>query len=385
MLRKIYITSFIFSFSVALITYINSSLLARSIDEKFVGVAYVFASIISLAMLGMMPKIVKWLGAKKSLILFLKLNIISSLLFILGQGPIVRILGFFALFSTISICYFCFDLFIEHFSKTSNTGHNRGLYLATVNSGWLLAPILSGIVITKGGFNLVYYLAQIVTLITLILVLVFIRRYQDPRYSHTSFIESLRGVSKNVGIKSAVYLNFGLQLFYSFMVIYTPIYLSEYFKLDWRSIGIVFSIMLSAFVIFQYPVGVLTDRGFIKNKNTLRLGSLIMALSLVLLYFAKADSSIITIIAILFLSRVGAAIYEASSEYLFFKQSTDNDTSLISLYRNMSPLAYVIAPLFGTFIVKFSGIKNIFILLAIFLLIFCTIILNRLKNYEKTI
>lgn len=385
MLRKIYAVSFIFSFSVALITYVNSSLLAQLINEKLVGIIYVLASIISLTMLGLMPKIVRKFGAKKTLILFLKLNIIASLLFVLGHTNLIKIIGFFALFSTISLCYFCFDLFIEHFSKTSNTGHNRGLYLVAVNSGWLLAPLLSGKFITLGGFNFAYYAAEIVTFITLLLVLIFIKKYQDPKYSHKSFIKSFKSAKANTGIRLAVLLNLALQLFYAFMVIYTPIYLNEYFGLGWQSIGIVFSIMLSAFVIFQYPVGVLTDKGIIKNRHALSISSLIMMLSLVFLYFAKANSSIITIGAILFLSRMGAAIYEASTEYFFFKQSTDSDTNFISLYRNMSPLSYVIAPLFGTLILRFDGIKNIFIILALFLFVFCTIILNKIKTYEKTI
>lgn len=384
MLKKIYLISFVFSFSVALTTYVNSSLLDKVFGDFYVGILYIIASAISLVTLGLVPKIVKKFGAYKLTIFTLLINVVSSIILITSQSQAGSAIGFFLFFPSIPLTYFCLDLFIEHFSKTNSTGHNRGLYLLAINSGWLFAPLLVGQIIKGGNFGPVYYLAQVISFIALILVLIFIKKYHDPKYTRQNLSQTLKNLRGNVQIKNVIKLNFILQTFYAFMVIYTPIYLVNHFNLNWSQMGIIFSIMLSAFVIFQYPVGVLTDKKKIKNMSAIIFGLIVMVLALVALYNLKVGSSIILIGLTIFISRVGAAIYEASTEYFFFSRSDDSNSNYISLFRDMSPLAYVIAPAIGTLIIKIMPLKNIFIFLAFFMISVGLLTIKRIKNYEKT-
>lgn len=383
MLRGIYIASFIFSFSVALTTYINSSLLGSFLNEKLVSITYVLASLISLFALGKVPNAIQKIGARKMILGLLTINIASSLLLILAQEPYLKMLGFFAFFSSIPLSYFCFDLFIEHFSKSNNTGTNRGAYLLAVNTGWFLAPLIAGEAIKNGGFSWVYHLAQGVVLVAIIFIYSITKKYQDVTYSRAPLLETLKSLRLRPEIKNAILLNFLIQFFYACMVIYIPIHLVNYFNLDWGYIGLIFSVMLSAFVIFQYPTGLLTDRGAVKNTNALFGSLLIMCLSLVLIYLLKSPSTILIIGGILFLSRIGAAIYEASVEYFFFKNTNDSDTNYISLFRDVSPLAYIIAPIFGSLILKTNSIQGIFLALSIFMFIVGTITIIKIKRLSK--
>lgn len=385
MLKKIYLISFIFSFSLALTTYVNSSLLEKVFGDLYVGILYVIASLISLVMIGLAPKIINKSGAYKFGIVSLSINILASIVLITSNTPWVQAVAFFTFFPTVPLTYFCLDLFIEHFSKSTTTGHNRGLYLLSINSGWLFAPLIVGKLIKSGQFTPVYHLAQIVTLIALIFLLVFINKYHDPKYLRPSFLETIRGLKSRPQIRNIIKLNFLLQLFYAFMVIYTPIYLISYFNLDWQQIGIIFSIMLSAFVMLQYPVGTLTDSGKINNLKAISFGLLVIVLALVGFYNLSQTASIILIGFIIFATRVGAAIYESSIEYFFFKRSDDTDTNYISLFRDMSPLAYVVAPTIGTLIIKIMPLRNIFIILAVFLLVTGGMTLKHIKQYEKNI
>ena len=141
--------------------------------------------------------------------------------------------------------------------------------------------------------------------------------------------------------------------------------------------------MLSAFVIFQYPVGVLTDKNKISNIRAIWFSLIIIVLALISLFSLQPATSIILIGLIIFMSRVGAAIYEASVEYFFFKRSDDTDSNYISLFRDMSPLAYVIAPALGTLIIKIMPLKNIFIILATFLIVAGFLIIKQIKHYEE--
>lgn len=384
MLKKIYLISFVFSFSVALTTYVNSSLLDKIFGDFYVGILYIIASAISLVTLGLVPKIVKKFGAYKLIITTLLVNVLASIILIKSHTQIGSAIGFFLFFPSIPLTYFCLDLFIEHFSVTNNTGHNRGLYLLAINSGWLFAPLIVGQIVMSGNFGPVYYFAQMVSFAALVLVLVFIKKYHDPKYTRSSLTETLRGLGKKVQIKNAIKLNFVLQTFYAFMVIYTPIYLVNYFNLNWAQMGIIFSIMLSAFVMFQYPVGILTDNKKINNIKTLVFSLVLMVLTLIVFYNLKPSSPVILIGFIIFMTRVGAAIYESSVEYFFFSRSDDSNSNYISLFRDMSPLAYVIAPAVGTLIIKIMPLRNIFIVLAVFMLAAGLLTIKRITSYEKT-
>lgn len=382
MLKKIYLVSFIFSFSTALTTYVNSSLLEKFFSESRVGLIYVVGSCIALFMLLWMPKIIKFFGVYKFGLINLTLNVLASLGLILTTGPIVA-LWFFVFFATIPVMYFSFDLLVEHFSKSNKTGHNRGAYLLAVNLGWLFAPSIIGLIIKGTNFKPVYHLAQLVTVLVAILFIIFLRKFHDVKYSKQNFIETIVKLKKQSRVRSAIGFNFILQIFYAFMVIYSPIYLTSFFGLNWGQIGLIFSVMLSAFVLFQYPVGSLIDQGKINSVKTIYTGLLIMVLALTMLYTLPNYSSIILIAITLFLSRVGAAVFEAANEYFFFKVSDDSDSNFISIFRNMYPLAYIIAPILGWLVLSLQNkTSNVFILLAIFILLAGSVIFSKSRKYE---
>lgn len=384
MLSKIYLASFIFSFSVALTTYVNSTLLSNFLSSKMLNLAYVIASALSFFALIKIPKYINIFGARKTILGVLALNILASLTLILAKDPILKLVGFFVFFASNPVTYFCIDLFIEHFSKSSNTGKNRGSYLLAVNLGWLTAPLIAGEVIKIGGFNYAYHMAQIAVFIAFMVLYFSTKLYKDVPYIRSSIIETLKTLSKDFETKSAISLNFILQFFYACMVIYSPLYLAEYFKLDWESMGLVFSAMLSAFVLFQYPTGRLTDKGIVKNLSAITISLFIMCVALILFYRLPITSSVGIIALVLFISRVGAAIYEASVEYYFFKNTTDEQSNYISLFRDMTPLAYILAPTFGFIILRSGDIRNVFLALSVFILTTGNINIVKIKKYQNT-
>ena len=62
------------------------------------------------------------------------------------------------------------------------------------------------------------------------------------------------------------------------MVIYTPIYLHEHIGLPWSDIGIIFTIMLLPFVLFEFPAGKLAD-GKWGEKEPPIIGIILIAVS----------------------------------------------------------------------------------------------------------
>jgi MFS family permease len=150
--------------------------------------------------------------------------------------------------------------------------------------------------------------------------------------------------------------------FYGFMVIYTPLYLEKYIGFAWSEIGIIFTIMLLPFVIFELPVGELADDKY-GEKEFMTIGFAIMGLFTLVISFITVKSFWLWAI-ILFITRIGASLVEVSTESYFFKKVNKKRTDVVSLFRISRPLALVIAPVIATVAFGFIPFKYIFIIVG---------------------
>lgn len=365
-LRPLFFASFFFSFHLALLSYLNSSVLAAHTSDIGITLAYTISSVLSLICIFLAPLIVQRFGASKSLGLGLALSV--GLLSLLGiRAEKDGFVGLFILyFSLNTVIWYAFDLCIEHYSRIKNTGNIRGIYLSLNNTGWVLAPIVASTVALKFGFTGTYLLASGAVLVAFLVIIATTKIKQSahtPRlHLHRAFAELVR----HVEARRIVSLYFVLHFFFAWMVLYmTPYLASLGFSLG--TIGIILSIMLLPFVLLQYPVGKLADK-YRNERNLLITGFCIMGLSTTLL--ALPDSFIfapgIAFFAIvLFFTRVGASIVEIAIESRFFKIVNEKDTALISTLRMAMPVAYIIAPLIGALVLFIGTTVHLFLILAL--------------------
>lgn len=167
------------------------------------------------------------------------------------------------------------------------------------------------------------------------------------------------------------------------MVVYTPIYLYQHIGLSWAQIGIIFTIMLSPFVLFNIPIGILIDKYKVSKKLLLVIGFIIISASTCIITDINTQNIIIWA-TVLFMTRLGACIIETTSEVYFFTHVKEEETYLLSVFRDMTPIAYIIAPLISTIIFIFFPFKFLFLILSIILLAGLYYI-PKLKNNENLI
>jgi MFS family permease len=122
--------------------------------------------------------------------------------------------------------------------------------------------------------------------------------------------------------------------------------------------------MLLPFVFIQYPLGRYADK--VGERSFLLVGLVILGASTFLLAFIEPN--IWTWAIVLFMTRVGAAVTEVMTEVYFFKKVNDAESNYISIFRDMSPLAYIIAPLAGICILSFGTFSTLYIILGIIVL-----------------
>lgn len=367
-INRMYVLSFLFTLHIAISAYVNSTFLSGIVSEKWVGMLYTLASLATLLLLSKSANVLKYFGNKRLTLWLLLANMISLFGMITSKNPYIISTAFIVFVSTNTQILFCVDIFIEHFGDKTTVGKNRGLYLTIINLAWMTSPLITAFLITKeGGYQTIYTLAFIMTAIMTLGLIFSVKKFDDKSYEKTPFLETYRFLKTNPHMLAITTINFILQFFYAWMVVYMPIYLYQHIGLDWGQIGIIFTIMLSSFVIFGLPIGILVDKYHVKKRTLLYIGFIIISASTFLISTTTIKSVLIWG-AILFMTRVGAAIIETTSEIYFFTHVKEEETYLLSVFRDMSPVAYIIAPLLGTVLLLYLPFKSLFIILSIFLL-----------------
>lgn len=367
LLRKVYFTSFIFSFNLALTAYINSSFIGNHLGETHVGIMFSLAALATFIGLQYLPKILTHTGNRKAALMLLSTGIFSLWMLINQNNPLLIGIFFVLYIASNNLMVYSLDIFVEHFSKNTDTGRARGLYLTITNLAWMLSPFVAGTLLTNYGFPTLYSVVLVLLLIVVFLMTYTLKTFKDSHYVHMSLSQGFQFIKKRPQIARIIAINFFLQFFFSWMIVFTPIYLHTVIGFGFDTIGIIFMIMLAPFVLFQFPLGYLADKKW-GEKEMLIIGFVIMALSTFVFASYRGHAMYIWA-AILFMTRVGASTIEVMTETFFFKQIDDNEPEVISLFRTTTPLAFVMAPLIGSFLLESISFPSLYIILGILITI----------------
>ncbi|MDQ5971783.1 MAG: hypothetical protein QG566_729 [Patescibacteria group bacterium] len=366
---RVYILAFIFTLHIALSAYANSSFLALNVGESYVGTLYTIAAILNLLLLSNTSFILKYFGNRRLVLVFLMINMASLATLIVSSNPVYIALAFISFVVTNTLVLFCIDIFIEHFGTPKTVGRTRGFYLTVTNLAWIASPVLAGFLIThEGGYRAIYMVAFVMAILMSLGMFLFVKKFRDKTYVKTPFLKIYKFLKTNTHIRAITLINFILQFFFAIMVIYVPLYLNIHIGLSWQKLGIIFTMMLLPFVLLGIPLGKLIDKYHVRKRFLLTIGFLVMAISTMFISQMNTQSVLFWGI-LLFMTRVGAAIVETTSEIYFFTHVREEDAYLLSIFRDMHPVSYVIAPLLGSLFLLFFPFKFLFIALGIFTLV----------------
>lgn len=341
-LKNIFLLGFLLALHLAFVSYVSSSFLSLFSGEKNVSLIYVAGSLTSILMLFLVPGILRHRGVYKFILWSSGLNALALLLLSYLKNPFGIVPVFIFYLTLNNLIVFALDELLEIFSKNSTEGKMRGLYLTTINLAWVIAQGISGKILLGFSFSSLYFLAFGIMAIFFLVALFSLGKMNDPKYDKVLGWYSFKNFFHNKNLARAYKINFLLQFFYVWMVIYTPIYLFSHLGFDWKEIGTIFAIMLLPFVLIQFPLGKHSDK--IGERKMLMFGFLIAALATLSLFFITEHSVWIWALA-LFCTRIGAAIIEVMSDVYFFKHINKENDEFIAVYRNTAPMSYVLAPL----------------------------------------
>ena len=362
LLNTLFLSNIFVSYHYALVIYLNSSLLGKFFDDTQISALYIIGSIINVILLLNASKFMEKMGNYRLTVYAIIIEFLAVFGLFASSTPFLTAVYFIAHLSTISLLLFSMDIFVESVScDESVTGSIRGTYLTLTNIMIVVAPLTISFLAKGDDYSLIYIISALL-MFPLYLTIKKFKYVEQVKVHHIKIRETIGQYLRNKNLYNIFVAHTLLQLFYGFMVIYTPIYLSKYIGFTWAEMGIIFTIMLLPFVIFEAPVGELEDEIY-GEKEFLTIGFIIMGVTTLIISFITVKSFWIWA-TLLFITRIGASLVEVSTESYFFKQVGKEQTDIVGLFRISRPLALILSPIIATVALQFIPFQYIFIILG---------------------
>lgn len=367
-LSLIYLFSFFWSLAIALPLYIQSSYLEQFVAVDAVGLYVTAATAITLVAILFFPRLITRFGNYPVALVLVTVLAASSFLLSQGGNPWWVLVSFVVHYLAWNLIVITNDVFLEHVSDADHAGRIRTTFLTVFNLGIMFAPLLMGYISEGERYNLVYAVSGVLLVPALFLLMAqkqYVRGKQE--YHSRSLPELLAVFRGNRNLFKVFHVAFALRLFYSIMVLYSPIYLHRYVGFDWETIGIMFTVMLLPFVLFELPAGSLADR-YWGEKEMMVIGLILMIGCVgAIPFMTSADPVVWTVL--LFMSRVGAALVEAMQDVYFFKIVSRRDMDVINLFRDIGPAAWLAGSLGASVLLQFIALPALFLVVAFVLFV----------------
>jgi len=360
----LYLLGLILAIANALPAYIQSNFLGQIFSLSWVSIFFASANLITVFAIIFFPKLIKKIGNIASTEIILFLFIFSLLGMSLANHAIVIFIAFILLSVTSNLIWINMDILVESFSDDTSTGLTRTIYFTAINLGWIIASSLSSYLIEIGDYYWVF-IAAAICLVPFMAILIKNRhRLRDRgRYRTHPILPTMKKLWKKPNLRSIFFIALLLNLFFSSAVVYIPVYLHQNLGFDWSVLGIMFSIMLVPFIIFEIPAGWLADK-YWGEKEIMGTGLAIIIIAL-FLFFVVREADPWLWGGLLFFSRVGASLVEAMRESYFFKIVSAKDVQYINFFRTTAPLGYLLGTILAIIIIYFYPLQYLFLFIAL--------------------
>jgi MFS family permease len=340
--KIIYSAGFIFYLAIGFAAYINSNFLSSLVGEKLTGVIFSLASLAGVLSLLLAPKIFKKLGGYKFLVLVALLDAFSLLAIALLQNAWAIALVFILGFALNILIVFSLDELLKIFSKNSNIGETRGIYLSLDNFAWILCQLSIAILLGSFPLRAMYLTGFFIMLLFTAICFFSLKNIPEPTYDRINSLKFIGNFFTQKNLRRAYGFSFLVYFFYAWMLIYTPIYLYGHLGFSLKELGFIFMIMLLPFLFIPVSLGRYADK--IGERKMLIWGFFFTALSTLALFFAGVHNVALWAI-LLFATRLGIATAESMSDTYFFKHIKPENEEFVGVYRSAPPVAEIIGPL----------------------------------------
>lgn len=369
--RLIYVLAVIFAFHNSLVLFINSSYIERFVVPEVVGTLFMIGSSLAVISFLFISRILRRVGNVRLTIWLAVLEILALVVLGLTSNQALAITAFVFFLIANPLIYLNLDIFSETIigDDEKSTGYKRGMILGLISLAAMIAPLTITYIAGPGEVLLerVYLVSAAIFSIFVLLILTRFQTFTDPTYHEVRVFSALRSFWMDRNIRFSLLAQFLLQLAFSWLVIYVPLYLTTVMNLSWADIGIAIAVGTAAYVLFEFPIGYIADT-YTGEKEMMALGFLILSLTFISMSFITT-SALIAWVVVMFIMRSGASLVETTVESYFFKHTKGSDTNYLSFFRLTRPLAIMAGGLLGSLSLLFVSFSNIFIVMGCILIL----------------
>jgi hypothetical protein len=365
-LVPIYAASLLLVFHTIIVAYLNSSFLQQFIEESSIGTVYIIGSALSVLIFLFISRVLHRVGNFKLTLGLLFINMMAVAGMSVADELREAVPLFLVHLISVPLIIFNLDVFMEEQigNNETSTGSKRGLLLTLASVIGAVSPLLSSLIVDNAGgsFSTAYLISALTIIPIIIILFFFFSDFSDPKYDEIDLFSAIRSFWEQSNIRNVFLSHFSLQIFFVSMVVYTPLYLTNHIGLSWTEFGIAIFCGQMAYVLFEYPIGIIADK-YIGEKEMMALGWLIIIVSVSWMAFVNVPDVVIWSV-IMFMTRVGASFVEVTTESYFFKQTKSSDAQVISFFRITRPLSYVFGAIIASLALLYLPFNLIFLIFA---------------------
>ncbi len=198
------------------------------------------------------------------------------------------------------------EAFIKDISPTERRGEFRSFFGTFANAGLLIGPLIGGLLAGAFGIRSPYFFAAILLSVPLILVFGLKDGHSSTNKNQAvmDFLPVLKEFIQQSELKLLALCTVSLYFWYAVKWVFGPLYLLN-LGFSPLIIGVWLAVSVLPFLLFQIPIGKLSDK--IGKSKIIYLGFLISTISLLPLGFM---SSISSLLATIFIISIGTAFAE---------------------------------------------------------------------------
>ena len=366
--KLIYLLVFLFTLHATPAIYVTSTYLELYINPVYIGVLYAIASAFSVIIFIFYRKILKRFGNYNTLLMILYSTLVTLILLTWSRSAFVVIPAFIANFTLTALFFMNMDIFLESETSDAEAGGTRGLYLTALNTAFVAGPLASGYLLGDGQYWRVFGLGIIILSAVIVIVQFKLSYFEDKPCPKVALWAAFKKIIKERDVYFVLQCGFALRVFFAWMIIYTPIYLSQSIGFSLEQTSYIIAVGLIPFVLLEAFLGKIADQK-LGEKELLITGMLVAGVASGSIFFFTQTPHILFWMGVFFMTRVGASMIEVMTETYIFKKIDSTDISTLTFLRIIRPIAYVIAPLLGSLIIYTLGIRWLFLILGIYLIL----------------
>lgn len=342
------------------ISITNSNFLKQFLSTDQVSLVYSVGALVIIATLLVAPMLARTIGMWRLMVMLIPVLQVSALMLGISDNAYQAVIFFILQVSIFFFLKYLIDLYLESITvQEDQTGSLRGLFLVISVIAITIAPLIVALFVVN-DFYTPLYAASALFLAPAFLIALWplkeIRSHAPWSGTPLKALKSLRQCHPN--LVYVIGAHFILQLFFAWIAIYPPLYLHTVGGISWQTIGLIWALVHIPYITLELPLGYLADTRF-GEKEMMVGGFIILALSFIALAFIPLFHFGWWVVAF-FMTRVGAATLEITTESYFFKHVNQNDANFISFYRMMGPFGLLFGSLVGFLFVPFTGLQFLF-------------------------